>query len=219
MTDSLSTAARRSVAGFSAALAGAAAAAPAEAAIVDLTATRAAPVFPAGDFFVVTSTGGFVNNPYLANSTGQGLIFDRLGTYGNFLPGGSLGAGMLGKFTTAGATVAPGFAGQTFAATVPGAPGASGTFYAAFETRGLNGFPGGRVGWLKIVIDSANTGRLDAAITAGALQTLQGGSIVVGQGAEARIPLPATLPLAALGTLALGAAGLRRKRRAAAGSA
>ncbi len=83
-------------------------------------------------------------------------------------------------------------------------PPASRTVLVGFKT------VADRNGWLRVVFNDPNLG------VAGILEGAVGdpGEPVIA-GSFNQVPLPATLPLAALGVLALGAAGLRRKRKAA----
>lgn len=70
----------------------------------------------------------------------------------------------------------------------------------------------GDPGWIRMTMQDQGPISYEGAIEVGGT-TITSGSLV------SDVPLPATLPLAGLGVLALGAAGLRRRRRAVAASA
>lgn len=187
MTDR--SAAARSIAGFSAALAALGAAAPADAVIIDLTFDPSSVAYGGGaDVYPRTLSGGYFAEliTVVNNAGGKRFTF----TYFDaaiVTPNQNITDGIL-------ITGTPMF---TFPAS------ASGTVTMAIDFAG--------VGWFRV-----NLGGPGGPITflAASTQTEMGVPITAGQtSASNPVPLPATLPLAGLGVLALGAAGLRRRRR------
>lgn len=189
-------------AGFGAALA--VPAASAEAAVIDLSFSQGSVAYTANGVgnlaATVTLTGpGFTATfGQFNNSVGQGLN------------SASVGALSFRYYTQTQATVTT---GQTFSiyftANSTGGYGAvTGTATVAFRTAA------NQLGWIRLNF-GLGLGD-DIQYLAAAVETTPGQSIRLGEAAPTEdVPLPATLPLAALGTLALGAAGLRRRRKAA----
>ncbi len=188
-------------AAFGVALAGLAAG-PAEAAVVSLTATPATLPYGAGTFgvadaYVQLLAGTSAIGTFAAFNNAYGKSFG--GTSG-FFPAVS---GSLGWIGTAPATITTGL---TFATGVFATASSTGTRTVAFRT------DANQLGWLRVSFGGQGG---TVAYLAAAYETTPGAPIGAGEGPTA-IPLPATLPLAGLGLLALGAAGLRRKRTAVA---
>lgn len=182
-------------ASFGAALAGLALAPAAEGAVADLSFSPTSAAFPVGlpPETIQASGGGFTGIFYASNTSS----YQRFGV--NTAYPGSGFAGF--RPATATPTVS---AGDGFTGVIYGPGTLVGTFDIGFLTTG------GAVGWLRVAFAG-----IDGPITFldGAIETEAGTPITVGDSAV--VPLPATLPLAGLSLLALGAVGLRRKRAAA----
>lgn len=200
----------KTVAGFGAALAGIGADAPAALAdVVNLTGSFQTDLSRNG-FVVLSTSGGFEHDVYMIRNAARASIL--FGYFGQYNGGG--GAGMGGRMAaSASESVSAGFGGRGTFSFFGLSSGGSGTYTFVFQSAGRNGATGGgsNVGWFRLSMTPVGA-TPGIAFLDGAIETV-GGSIQVGESAAA-VPLLATLPLAGLGVLALGAAGLRRKRKA-----
>lgn len=205
MTDHESTTATAMTAGFGAALAGLGAAIPAEAAVVNIDITVLDPLRSEFTAPIMGTDGANLGSAVIYN----GASFGSRGVYAFGAPGGTTYVDYVSLINT-GATISPG-------TVVPGSvvrdgraafgvPSFTGTAHFAFQE-------GANVGWFSVRF-AGTIGNSTFTFLEGAYDDA-GQSIAHGATAAA-VPLPATLPLAALGVLALGAAGLRRKRAKAA---
>lgn len=187
-------------AGFGAALAGIGFAVPAEAAIVDLTISDATISFFAsidgGDILSLAapSLGAVVSIYQENNSSDRDL---------SLFSSGAAGAA-LARAQDSGLVSGSSF---QFSAAINFGANKTGEQYFGFRSAG------GLFGWF--LVDFGTQGG-PIIYQRGAIETM-GNPIQIGATSATNVvPLPATLPLAGLGVLALGAAGLRRKRGKAA---
>jgi MYXO-CTERM domain-containing protein len=174
-----------SIAGYGAALSTLVLAANVEATIVVLTPTPGSQPFSASTVVELGLDGGFPDFWQFNTSVGKSLV-------------GSSSYYDIQGFRPApfGSTIS---AGQTFTSYLSIAPSASGTATFGFLTHQ------NQVGWLQMNLGGVGG---DIVYLAAAFQSTPGVSIKSGD-----VPEPDTLAMAGLGLLAMGAAGVRRRRR------